>query len=89
MNKEGRWGWKGAKRGATLAVQVLFSFIARLNLWLGSPVLRFILSCRAPMTNGFPRVAIARRVGGEEKKSALFERNEGRNRCNGPRFDAQ
>lgn len=23
------------------------------------------------------------------KKSALFERNEGRNRCNGPRFDAQ
>lgn len=60
-------GWKGAKRGATLAVQVLFSFIARLNLWLGSPVLRFILSCRAPMTNGFPRVAIARRVGGEEK----------------------
>lgn len=37
-----------------------------------------------------PRVAIARReMGRGGKKSALFERNEGRNRCNGPRFDAQ
>lgn len=37
MNKEGEG--RVAKRGSTLAVEVLFSFIARLNLWLGSPVL--------------------------------------------------
>lgn len=48
---------------------------------------RFILSCRASMTNGFPSRR-DRAVEGEKKKK-ICERNEGRNRCNGPRFDTQ
>lgn len=96
--RSGRWIRRedegGRRKGRDFgAVQVLFSFIAE-----AQPVARFaacftiytFVSRTDDKRSSSPRVAIARReMGRGGKKSALFERNEGRNRCNGPRFDAQ